>query len=261
MSKALIKQEPLTIEQMTALSHDLAKSTLLPPVMREKQANVMFAIMTGAELGLSPMASIRGIHVIEGKPTLSADTMLAVVRRSGAAEYIELVESTAERATYRTKRVGARQELVYTYTIEDAQKAGLIKKDSGYDKHPKNMLRARCSSMLLRIEYSDILAGLYATEELLAGEPEQTRPQAAPANDIADAEIIGETVEAGPVELDARAAVIIARMIDAKSVNDLARASADGMALKLDKKSPEHAAIKAAYDAANKRLTAQKEAA
>ena len=42
-----------------------------------------FLLMTGRELGLSPMQSLRGIYVVSGKPVLSADLMVAAVRRSG----------------------------------------------------------------------------------------------------------------------------------------------------------------------------------
>ncbi len=278
MSKALVKHQPLTVEQVTALSRDLAKSTLLPAELRGKEANVMFAVMTGAELGLSPMASIRGIHVIDGKPTLAADTMLAVVINSGAAEYFELVESTAKQATYRTKRAGAKAEVVYTYTFEDARAAKLLKPNSGWEKHPKNMLRARCISMLARIVYPDILAGLYAPEEF----------QVAGNENVADAEFIqsgdvgiksGIAIEAEyesgdrqppgdaagrieeaygiAAELDDAGQALLARLYDAKSASELAKAAADIAALKLDKKGAAYHRLLTTYKAANARIEAQ----
>lgn len=253
MSKALVKHQALTIEQVTALSRDLAKSTLLPAELRGKEANVMFAVMTGAELGLSPMASIRGIHVIEGKPTLAADTMLAVVLNSGAAEYFELVESTAKQATYRTKRAGAKAEVVYTYTFEDARAAKLLKPNSGWEKHPKNMLRARCISMLARIVYPDILAGLYAPEEL----------QVAGNENVADAEFVAapaieaEIAAEQPAELDEAGQALLTRLYDAKSASELAKAASDIAALKLDKKGAAYQRLLTTYKAANIRIEAQ----
>lgn len=277
MSKALVKHERLTVEQVTALSRDLAKSTLLPAELRGKEANVMFAVMTGAELGLSPMASIRGIHVIDGKPTLAADTMLAVVLNSGAAEYFELVESTAKQATYRTKRVGAQAQVVYTYTFEDARAAKLLKPNSGWEKHPKNMLRARCISMLARIVYPDILAGLYAPEEFqVAGNDNAVDAEWAdmPAHLATaienDGAILAAVKEAAPDTIEPDTSfldftddvkALLQRLDTAGTANEIAAASSDIAALKLDKQGPAYSALLAGYKQATTRLKRAEKAA
>lgn len=124
------------------------------------------AIMMGRELGMSAIASLRGIHVIEGRPSLSAALMVALVLRSGLAEYFEPVSMSETEVTFVTKRKGARKEVTLTHTIEMAHQAGLVKAGSGWVKNPVDMLVARAQSRLARLIYPDLLAGLYSVEEV-----------------------------------------------------------------------------------------------
>ena len=59
-------------------------------------------MLTGASLGLPPIAAMRGIHVVSGKPVLSSDMLVAVVRRSGLCDVWEPVEVTNAACTIRT---------------------------------------------------------------------------------------------------------------------------------------------------------------
>lgn len=132
---------------------------------------VLSTLLLGRELGLPAMASLRSVHVIEGKHSLSADLMVALVLRSGMAEYFRLVETTDTVCTYETHRKGSPAPTRLSYTIEQAEKAGLLfvrqgKQPGPWHKIPKQMLRARCKSELARLEYPDLLAGLYTPEEL-----------------------------------------------------------------------------------------------
>jgi hypothetical protein len=154
-------------DTMLALSKTLAASQLVPEIMRGKEANVLFAILTGKELGLAPMASIRGIHVIKGKPSLAADTMVAVALSHPLCEYFTLIEETETQCTYETKRRNNAAPSRYTYTLQDQITAKLT--EDNHKNHPKAMRRARCKSILARDTYPDLLAGIYAMEEF---EPE-----------------------------------------------------------------------------------------
>jgi hypothetical protein len=126
---------------------------------------VLGAILLGRELGLGAMGSLRGICNIEGKYGLYADLMVALVLRSGKAEYFEPVELTADHATYRTKRVG-RDEFRMTFSIAEAEQAGVVKEKSGWKKWPLDMCDARCKARIARKIYSDVVFGLYTPEEL-----------------------------------------------------------------------------------------------
>ena len=132
---------------------------------------VLSTMLLGRELGMPAMAALRSVHVIEGKHSLSADLMVALVLKSGMAEYFQVVESTDTICTFETKRKGAPKPTKISYTIEQAKQAGLLAptrsgKPSNWQKIPKQMLRARAKSELARLEYPDLLAGLYTPEEL-----------------------------------------------------------------------------------------------
>ena len=132
---------------------------------------VLSTLLLGRELGLPTMAALRSVHVIEGRHSLSAELMVALVLKSGMAEYFRLVETTDKVCTYETLRQGSEKPLSLSYTIEQAKQADLLKpsrsgKLTNWEKMPKQMLRARCKSELARLEYPDLLAGLYTPEEL-----------------------------------------------------------------------------------------------
>ncbi len=157
--------EPRGIEEALRLAGLLVASKLLPRSVATAEA--AFAIIaTGRELGLTAMQSLRTIHVIEGKPTLSADLVAALVKsRRDICVYFMLVESTAHVATYRTQRVGEPEPTSMSFTIEDAQRAGVVSKDN-WRKYPAAMLRARCITALARAVYPDLAMGVYDEDEL-----------------------------------------------------------------------------------------------
>lgn len=127
---------------------------------------VLSTVMLGRELGLPAMASLRAVHVIEGKHSLSAATMVALVLKSGFAEYFEAIEFDEKHAVVVTKRKGGRHEQRYEYTVEHAKTAGLVKEKSGWVKNPREMCLARAQSSLARLVYPDVVGGLYTPEEL-----------------------------------------------------------------------------------------------
>lgn len=135
-----------------------------------KPEEAAMLILTGVELGLSPMLALRGIYVVSGKPVLSADLMVAVVRRSGQCESWRVVESTTDRCTITTRRRGEAHDATRTWTMVDAKRAGVTGK-SVWTQYPAAMLRHRCAADLAREVYPDVLMGLYDPEEMGA-EPE-----------------------------------------------------------------------------------------
>lgn len=135
---------------------------------------VLSTIMVGRELGLPAMGALRCIHVIEGKHSLAASLMVALVLRSGLAEYFEPVNFSETEATYETKRKGARNPVKLTHTVEMARTAWPKAKPdwekafmaSGWGRNPTDMVVARATARLARMVYPDLLAGLYTPEEL-----------------------------------------------------------------------------------------------
>lgn len=163
MSDKALALIPQDLPGFTALAKQFAESKLIPSDLQSKPADVFVTLLAGNELGLSPMAALRGIHVVKGKTILSADTMVAVVLASGAAEYFRRVEATATTATYETKRKGA-EPVQVTWTSADAVTAKLD--GDNWKKYPRAMLAARCKAELARDVYPDVLAGCYDEGEL-----------------------------------------------------------------------------------------------
>jgi len=127
--------------------------------------SVLMTIMAGRELGMPTMHALRAFHVIEGRPVLAADAIRALVMRSGVVKYFRCIERTAERATFAAKR-GDDPEIVLSYSISEAQAAGLVKPGSGWVKNPADLLVARAGSKLARLIAPDVVHGIYSPDEM-----------------------------------------------------------------------------------------------
>jgi hypothetical protein len=126
--------------------------------------DVMFIIQYGYELGLSAMASVRTIHVINGTPSCSGEAMLALIRRSKLASEISITgDATAAKCRMVRRDTGEVYEA--TFTIEEAREAGLTGKDN-WKKFPAKMLKWRCVSEVGKFLFSDVIGGLYTIEEI-----------------------------------------------------------------------------------------------
>lgn len=173
--------EPRDLGEAVKLAQVLFASRLLPKALATPEA-VVTAIVLGRELGLSAMQAIRGIHVIEGKPTLSADMMVALCKqRRDVCAYFTCTETSGTVATYETQRVGEPKPTKLSFTLEQAKAAGVVGKDN-WRKFPDAMLRARASSALARIVYPDLVLGIYDPDELepAPAPPRDVTPPAAP---------------------------------------------------------------------------------
>lgn len=157
--------EPRDIDEGYNMAKLLVASGLMPKGVTRPEA--AFAIIAaGRELGLTAMQSIRSIHIIEGKPTLSADLVAALCKsRSDVCLYFRLVESTDKVARYETHRRGEPEPTPMAWTWDDATRAGVAGKDN-WKKYPAAMLRARCITALARAVYPDLAMGVYDPDEV-----------------------------------------------------------------------------------------------
>jgi len=152
------------MDEAEALATHAAKSGLCS-VRDPSQALVV--LLTGMELGLSPMQSFRGIHVVSGKPVLSADLLVGIVRASTICQSWQTLESTPDRCTIETHRLGDATPTRKTWTAEDAKRARLS--TQAWGSYPAQMLRHRCSADLAREVYPDLAMGLYTPDEVSEG--------------------------------------------------------------------------------------------
>lgn len=180
----LVKQEP-ELPGMLAMAKTLIGSGFLPSAIKTPEQAVAI-ILTGKELGIPTMQALRQINVIQGKPTMAAELMLAMAYQHIPGFKYAVVESTADHCTCRFERPG-HDPLVHTFSMADAKGMGLTGKDN-WNKQPATMLRWRCISSGLRLVCPDAIAGVYTPEELspdshvnfesgvLVAEPVSTKP-------------------------------------------------------------------------------------
>lgn len=146
------------------IATSLVKTSFVPAAMRGKPEEATAAILTGQEVGLEPMASLRSIQIIQGTPAMSAMAMRALVQSRGHEVWVE--EQTDTRAVVCGQRKGSDKVNRSTWTIERARKLGLASKDN-WTKQPQAMLIARATSEACRLTAADVLLGLpYSVEEL-----------------------------------------------------------------------------------------------
>jgi len=201
---------PKNLEEGWRLAEWLSKSGLLPKQLIGKPSDILVVMMKGLELGLQPMQAFGSIHVIEGKPVCSAQLLVALVKSSPACEYFRLSTSTATAAVYESKRYN-NPPVRMSFTIEEAEKAGLVKKDN-WAKYPAAMLRNRAASHLCMAEWSDVTHGMQTDDE--AREIHDVTPSVTVVPDVADPEVKGAPI--APVSRVAQVAAKVAGKVAAQ---------------------------------------------
>ena len=163
---------PQSFEQALTFSQYLADSDLVPKDFKGKAGNCLIAVQWGAELGLKPMQAMQNLAIINGRPSLWGDAVLALVRASSLCEYV-METDDGHTATCRVKRRGDPAEQIRTFSMEDAKAAGLAGKQGPWSQYPKRMRQMRARAFALRDVFPDVLRGLPVAEELMDTPPEK----------------------------------------------------------------------------------------
>jgi hypothetical protein len=159
----------------------------------QSPADVMVALMAGAEIGLGPATTIKSVYIINGKAAIWGDAIVGVAQRSGLYAGHECHEegkgeNLVSICTVRrvvpdpTCESGHRVvEFTESFSWQDAVTAGLHnKKGDMYKKYPKRMLRAKAKTFAFREAFSDVLSGFEHEadeEEIRSFEPSRMRGQ------------------------------------------------------------------------------------
>lgn len=158
---------PANVRELRELADMLADSDMIPAAYKKKPGDIVVGVMFGMELGLPPLASLRHVAVINGKPSLYGDGQLGVAMGKGQLEDIEeKIEGDGEnmKAVCRVRRRNMATDTIRVYSVADAKKAGLWGKAGPWTQHPKRMLQMRARSFALRDTFADYLLGLSAEE-------------------------------------------------------------------------------------------------
>jgi hypothetical protein len=164
------------LKELAEFSRMAYQSGLAPSAFKSPQA-VAVAIQTGMEHGLTPLAALKAVYVVNGLPAWRGESALGLVRSSGlmaVGSYRAWVEGQGDEmvACCQSQRVG--ESLVTTtFSVKDAKVAGLWGKrgskgqDTPWITYPKRMLLWRAIAFHLKDIYPDVLGGAPIAEEAI----------------------------------------------------------------------------------------------
>jgi hypothetical protein len=161
----------VTINTMAAawtFANAIVRANLQPRGMNPAQ--VMIALQMGAEIGLPPMQALKNIAVINGRPTVWGDALLAIAYSKNLIEDISETisgEGDDRTATCAIKRKGLNTPTVRVFSVTHAKKAGLWGKSGPWSQYPDRMLAMRARGFALRDAVPDALGGFTLAEEAM----------------------------------------------------------------------------------------------
>jgi len=161
MEIELFKQD--TLDKLIKASNMLAKSSIVPNSLRNKVEDVFAILVQGAEVGIPPMQALNSISVIQGKPTMNAQLLLALCRNR-VKDFSLSISSDPEKISVLVTAKRGQDKFETVWDMKRAQAMGLSVKDN-YKKQPLTMLQWRAVSEACRFLCPDALAGFYAKEE------------------------------------------------------------------------------------------------
>jgi hypothetical protein len=214
---------PRGFDQAARMAGLMAKSDCVPDVYRGKPGDILAAWSLGAPLGLSLLATLRFITVINGVPSIWGDAALAITKAHPHCEYVhedfegEPFNDEFE-AICTIKRRGDPKPVTRRFSVGDAKTAKLWmrKTKSGGDttwvNYPKRMRQMRARSWAMRDSFPDALCGLPLAEEMrditsdvrVVDTPEDTRTESQKllAHSRQRTELSAETMDAKTVMVD-----------------------------------------------------------
>jgi hypothetical protein len=178
MQRAELPQ--LDFATLMRMGNELVATGFLPQHIRTG-GQAAAIIMTGRELGMDPMRSLRSLSMVKGKVIEDASSQLSRFKVDGGrAQFTTLDDETAE--LHLTHPNGDKH--VEIYTIAMARTAGLAGGDT-WRKHTQAMLRSRAITAGLKSLGWEGGTGVYSPDEAVHfdDEPEpQPRPTPRPSS-------------------------------------------------------------------------------
>jgi hypothetical protein len=179
---------PTTLTEAIQFSEMLSNSNMVPKAYQGKPQDILVCVQWGMEMGLAPMQALQNIAVINGKPSVYGDAMMALVQASPVCddveEYFEGEGTPNPVAVCIASRKG-RKPVTVKFSVEDAKRAGLWAKQGPWTAYPKRMMQMRARGFALRDAFPDVLKGLISVEEA-NDYPDEAKPRlvAKPANPL-----------------------------------------------------------------------------
>lgn len=160
----------------TQMAKALASSTIVPAAYQKNEANGLVAIEMAQRLGTSPLMVMQNLNVIQGRPSWSAQFLIATVNASGKYDFeLQFDEKTDKNGKpfscqCWTERRGRRVDGIVIY-MDMANAEGWVNKNgSKWKTMPQVMLRYRAASFFSRMNCPELTLGLYSKEEIIDGD-------------------------------------------------------------------------------------------
>jgi hypothetical protein len=145
---------------------------------------------------LHPATAMRDYHIIQGRPALKADAMLARFQQSGGSVKWEVYTNEEVSGTFSHPQGGS---LRVSWTLAQAKQIGIANKDN-WRNYPRAMLRARVISEGIRSVYPGAVVGVYTPEEVQDFEP----PRSATPVDMGAVQRVEDAIEASPIQQESQ---------------------------------------------------------
>lgn len=155
-----------SMEDVFLFARAVIESKMAPRGFETPQA-VLVAVQFGAELGLTPMASLQNIALVNGKPTLYGDAVPGVCQSLVASYKDETFgEGDGQGVRVTVHRKERAEPIVREFTIAMAKRAGLWGKSGPWTQYPDRMLLMRARTYAFRDAFPDLLKGIRTVEEM-----------------------------------------------------------------------------------------------
>ena len=151
----------------------LAQSDLVPPAYQGQKglANCIAAIELANRMNISPMMVMQNMNFIHGKPSWSAQFIIATITGCGRFEDFDYEEKGTEAIRCKAIRKKDGKEVFGAWvTMEMAQKEGWTR-NSKWQTMPQLMLRYRAATFFGRQYVADLLLGIQTEDEIVDIQP------------------------------------------------------------------------------------------
>lgn len=155
----------------TKMATSLAQSTIVPKDFQNNANNALIAIELASRLHTSPIMVMQNLYVVYGRPSWSAQYIIAMINGSGQYD-MELQFDEHKDATGNPYSCMCWTEKNGRKVTGPVITMDLAKAEGWYDKNgskwktmPQIMLRYRAASFFGRMNCPDLMMGMYTREE------------------------------------------------------------------------------------------------
>jgi hypothetical protein len=187
MSNELVVNKHIPSEHEMMVYHTMAEQAVSSKMYNGigDKSGVMMIMLAARELGIPAMQALNGgLNIIQGKVEISARMMNALIRKAGHQIIVKEISDTA--CTLQGRRCDTGETQLSSFSVAEAQRAGLVKAGGGWTKWPRDMCYARALSRLARQLFSDVIGIGYVEGEIKAGEIESVSNIEIPEEQILD---------------------------------------------------------------------------